>query len=57
MAATEPDSDGLTEVKAQRLDTDDPDADRALSLSVDSAGGYAVPKQLDGTKPKRKPSK
>jgi hypothetical protein len=35
--------------------------DRALSLGVDSAGGFAVPYQLDGTKTvrpkKRKPAR
>ena len=32
-----------------------PDQDpRALSLGVDELGGYAVPKQLDGTRPKKK---
>jgi hypothetical protein len=35
------------------FDTESQD-DRALALGVDTAGGFAVPYQLDGVKPKKR---
>ena len=43
-------------LKADSKPTGDAADKRALALGVDSAGGYLVPKQLDGKK-KRKPRK